>query len=981
MPAAQISLKRDGKVVNWVRMRGAPNFPLRNFGTVLEGETTSTGRREENMGHRGSELNAPSDPIEILEEWCQKVAQLMPEFRLGPEFNPSDRNVVFPMEVFLSNELVGRGRSNDFTKAKRAASRRALANLNHIANILAWEAEENEALAIEGSHGLTGTPINLTEASSTTSTTSPSSLGGVAVCNTPYAFISNNDNPTKEKEDSIDAGKMGDEETRLLQEKVRFITVDNTGNTDMKKKAVAQEKEYPDPSVSKPSSQGLSDPHERIRQTSTLQYAMARMPLVPASPQPRDADVAMKTPGADPSMVGRSPAQLPDIYGVLNKAAADTVAPLTAIATSVSEQPSSSSSSSQSHLPSVAQHSAPFYALPLAPIPTPPPPYDNCSQRPPMLSHPVACPLPPESLKQPFGEQRAHGDARGDAHARSHSHPLSPQSTQISSTPSLPLPPFLAPTSTSTHPGYTLGLASDAHTRNTMDTGNLAGAVHDSQPYPAGVYAVDPMRAMALHPHHHTTAYATHPSSTQTFAPFLPPPLSSARHMLNKESEPSQVYLPTKIFSAGGGAQQIVPPFYTVADAAIRPGNIDLNAMGSAAAAAAGGGGGGGGGGGAPFAMGAPGSHGRDGHMEDGRGEKASLAMKSDKVYRESLGPANYGGHSYSPSAGGGGYETGAVASASASNLGGSGGSMDMVSESLMDHLKEQTRAVPDPAQSTNPKADLSNWCGQVGLPQPVYRSDRIGPDHRPYYTVKVFIKNFAAGKGEGARKTAGEVDAAADTLRNLNLWTQCLRLEGDKFFRVNSFLCLHGFDADRMQPISIDEKRLLAMSSDFADSVDSRLLQQLVCHANAFANTAGGIIVLGVSQENEIHGIRLTRAMVHQLVIQFNSQLKEWKPIPHRECFTWKVWPVFTKEEIDTGVMFDVMDSIFDNRDSKGMVWPPEQPIVLGLFVAKSQFDTHELSIMQLLEDPPQDINRYAYVRDKDNIRLLSNERLGGLQ
>lgn len=281
--------------------------------------------------------------------------------------------------------------------------------------------------------------------------------------------------------------------------------------------------------------------------------------------------------------------------------------------------------------------------------------------------------------------------------------------------------------------------------------------------------------------------------------------------------------------------------------------------------------------------------------------------------------------------------------------------------QQLMDFLKQQERPVPQPEQSANPKADLANWCGQVGLLQPVYTSAREGPDHRPYYSTKATIKDIVIGTGMGARKTAAEVAAAAVGLQTLQIWITGLRLEGDKFMRTGSKLALS------VEPDSVE----------LLDDTDRDiLLQTMMCHANAFANTGAGLLVLG-APGGSVEGARLTREDVDELLAQFDLLIKQWTPAPSPQCFAWKVWPVFSATEINDGTMFQVMDGIFGTKDPRGMVWPPDRPIVLGLFVKRSHCSMHMLPVSLLLHCPSKESQRHAYVRTRKGIRLFSEEEI----
>eukprot|EP00047_Mylnosiga_fluctuans_P018844 m.75663 g.75663 ORF g.75663 m.75663 type:complete len:700 (+) comp7829_c0_seq1:175-2274(+) len=296
---------------------------------------------------------------------------------------------------------------------------------------------------------------------------------------------------------------------------------------------------------------------------------------------------------------------------------------------------------------------------------------------------------------------------------------------------------------------------------------------------------------------------------------------------------------------------------------------------------------------------------------------------------------------------------------------------------SLMDFLRLQNRPIPSPDHSANPKADLANWCGQVGLVAPVYHATREGPDHKPYYSVVAMLMGVVVGQGAGTRKTTAEVDAASNAMRNLALWVECLGMEGEKFFRVNSEVTMP-FEQERTTLVTLEgiTKRKVGPGDD--DAVQ-KLSELINIHSNAFTNTNGGLILVGVDKSGIVAGERLTREDVDALLVLFDLLTKDWLPTPDRRMFKWRVFPVFTKAEIDDGSMVKTMEKIFSQRDPRGMVWPPDRRVVLGLNVVKSP-SLHEIPLIQVPENEQQQLQhgaRVAYVHTQGGVRLLRPEEL----
>ena len=61
-----------------------------------------------------------------------------------------------------------------------------------------------------------------------------------------------------------------------------------------------------------------------------------------------------------------------------------------------------------------------------------------------------------------------------------------------------------------------------------------------------------------------------------------------------------------------------------------------------------------------------------------------------------------------------------------------------------------------------NPKSELQEWAAATGLAQPAYRVlARSGPDHRPVFTVEVFIEDLSSVTAEGGSVRNAEKAAA----------------------------------------------------------------------------------------------------------------------------------------------------------------------------------------------------------------------------
>lgn len=285
----------------------------------------------------------------------------------------------------------------------------------------------------------------------------------------------------------------------------------------------------------------------------------------------------------------------------------------------------------------------------------------------------------------------------------------------------------------------------------------------------------------------------------------------------------------------------------------------------------------------------------------------------------------------------------------------------------LMDFLRGITRPVPSGDNSANPKADLANWCGQVGVIAPTYTATREGPDHKPYYAVTATMLDYVVGTGVGTRKTSAEVDAAIKAMKNLTMYIAALRMEDEKFFREDTICKL---ECDWARTILLNNFQCAA-----ADEITEVISQHINCNANALFNTSGGLILLGLDNDRRITGISLTREDIDVILLMVKALMDEWEPKIDKEAraqFQWKIFPVFTAEEINNGTMFSVMDKIFTSRDPRGMVWPDDRKIVVGLSLPRAE-TSEKYTINAIDSYIKSDIPRVAFVHaTSGGIRIL---------
>lgn len=283
-----------------------------------------------------------------------------------------------------------------------------------------------------------------------------------------------------------------------------------------------------------------------------------------------------------------------------------------------------------------------------------------------------------------------------------------------------------------------------------------------------------------------------------------------------------------------------------------------------------------------------------------------------------------------------------------------------------MNFLRVQTRPLPPADGSSNPKADLANWCGQVGLAPPTYIGEREGPDHYPTFVVRTMLRDIEIGQGRGMRKTQAEVEAATVALRNLTMWTRCLKYEGDKY---------HRFGTPISSDIDLERARLFA-PADAAEALS--LVPIVVAQVNAFVNSDGGVVMVGVDPAQlAFTGVTITREEMDQFLEAFQARLDVWEPRPAASLFKVRVWPVFTSEQIENGDMFTRLQEMVSRRDTRGMVWRDGQRIVLSITAFKSDV-SHVVPVAQLLEPLPASMHtdRVMYIHTRTGIRLVPSTR-----
>ena len=83
----------------------------------------------------------------------------------------------------------------------------------------------------------------------------------------------------------------------------------------------------------------------------------------------------------------------------------------------------------------------------------------------------------------------------------------------------------------------------------------------------------------------------------------------------------------------------------------------------------------------------------------------------------------------------------------------------------IFDTLKGET-----PAEDTNPKTQLSDWCGANKTPYATYTTlSQDGPQHAPVFTVEVEVEGRARAQATGNNKQEAEKAAAAALLKKLD--------------------------------------------------------------------------------------------------------------------------------------------------------------------------------------------------------------------
>lgn len=285
----------------------------------------------------------------------------------------------------------------------------------------------------------------------------------------------------------------------------------------------------------------------------------------------------------------------------------------------------------------------------------------------------------------------------------------------------------------------------------------------------------------------------------------------------------------------------------------------------------------------------------------------------------------------------------------------------------LLQFLRIQKRPLPPANGSANPKADLANWCGQVGLTPPVYQGEKEGPDHYPTFVVRAYLRGVEIGVGRGMRKTQAEVETAIMALQNLDKWTTYLNYEGDKYFRINTAIS-SDINVDKLAIINgIDEY-------DLNESMNKVLAQ-----CNAFVNTAGGVIMFGIDNINHTYyGFHISYDDVRRFVDMFVSEVNKWTPALDNTLYKVRVWPVFDGKVIDNGEHFEILHTMFSQARTNGMSWDSDQRVVLSITVFQS--DTfHKVPLDQLIEDKPENINENnaMYIQSRNGIRLVPSESM----
>ena len=75
-------------------------------------------------------------------------------------------------------------------------------------------------------------------------------------------------------------------------------------------------------------------------------------------------------------------------------------------------------------------------------------------------------------------------------------------------------------------------------------------------------------------------------------------------------------------------------------------------------------------------------------------------------------------------------------------------------------------------SQYRDAKTALQEWAQSLGLPIPEYSIiSKIGPDHEPYFVIRVFIKDIKYEQGSGRSKKEAEQNAAKAILLREGVW------------------------------------------------------------------------------------------------------------------------------------------------------------------------------------------------------------------
>ena len=276
----------------------------------------------------------------------------------------------------------------------------------------------------------------------------------------------------------------------------------------------------------------------------------------------------------------------------------------------------------------------------------------------------------------------------------------------------------------------------------------------------------------------------------------------------------------------------------------------------------------------------------------------------------------------------------------------------------LLDFLRQQTRPIPPADGSANPKADFANWCGQVGLTPPMYNAEREGPDHYPTFLVRTVLRGVEIGIGRGMRKTQAEVEAAMATLRNIALWSRCLRMEGDKFHRIGTPI---------NRDILAQPHRVFTLPPEETDI--NGIASDIIIQANAFVNSNGGFIIIGVNPETKaFNGIPLTKENFNKFADAFTNLTAAWKPrINYQNNFKFRLYPLYTGNQIDYGLMFDKLENFANKK------WDSDQQFAFIITVFRGE-EKYSIPHDQVIGDIPESLNskEVMYIHNRGDILLV---------